>query len=71
MIFGKDIKTEIKYDKEKLGEILQNLKSSLPDCAKRSSYYIEEDKLIITKGTEGNSIDEKTTIQKIMQRIQE
>lgn len=71
MIFGKDIKTEIKYDKEKLEGILQNLKSSLPDALKEVSYYIEEEKLIITKGEKGNSIDEKQTIQKIIQRLQE
>lgn len=70
MILGKNIKLEITYNEEKLDQIIQNVKSSLPNAIRQVEYYIEEEKLIITKGQEGNSINEEIVKKEILSQIE-
>ena len=65
LIGKKDIKVEATFNQEQLEKALQDSSSKLPGAIKESSYYIEEDNLIITKGTPGISIDMEDTTNKI------
>lgn len=58
MINGKDINLDFTYNEEVLTGIIEEIKNNLPNATKNASYVIEDDKLIITKGKPGNSIDE-------------
>ena len=59
MVNGKDINLDFTYNEEVLTGIIEKIKNNLPDATKDASYTIEDDKLIITKGKAGNSIDEE------------
>lgn len=61
----KDIKVEATFNQEQLEKTLQDSSSKLPGAIKEPSYYIEDDNLIITKGTAGIAIDMEDTINKI------
>ena len=61
----KDIDLKVNYNKEELGKIIEDISSKLPGAIKESSYYIEGENLIITKGTKGLVIDKDDTINKI------
>lgn len=51
-----NIEPKLIYNKEALSEYLQNIESNLPDQLIQPSYYIEDDKLIITNGVNGAGI---------------
>ena len=59
MFFGKDINLDYTYNEELLNKVLQDMSSKVPNSVVEVDYCIEDDKLIITKGTKGNSIDEE------------
>ena len=61
----KDIKVEATFNQEQLEKTLQDSSSKLPGAVKEPSYYIEDDNLIITKGTAGITLDIEDTINKI------
>lgn len=50
---------------------LKDASSNLPGAIKEPSYYIEDDNLIITKGTKGVVIDIPDTINKIKAKYQD
>ncbi len=70
-LFKKDIHMEFYYDDEALNNKLQAISSKLPGTVKQSSYYIEDEKLIIVKGTAGIRIKENESKEKISQKIQQ
>jgi len=53
LLSTKNLKPELKYNEEKLDTILNNINLDLPGLVTQPSYYINEDNLIITKGTSG------------------
>lgn len=55
-LFKKDINLEFSLNEERLLEIINDTSLKLPGTVVQSSYYIEEDELIITKGTAGERI---------------
>ena len=65
LIGKKDIKIEATFNQEQLEKALQDSSSKLPGAIKEPSYYIEDDNLIITKGTPGIAIDIEETTNKI------
>lgn len=69
MVNGINITPTITYDEEALKEILNNLSKELPDAVIESGYYIEENNLIITKGTAGIIIDVDLTTKKIDEKL--
>ncbi len=69
MISGKNINIEYTYNEELLNKILDDISSKIPEAVEESSYYIEEDKLIITKGKKGNSIDKEQLRLRIIDEI--
>lgn len=68
-MFGKDINLEYTYNEELLDEKLEDIRLKVPEPVVEPDYCIEDDKLIITKGTAGNSIDKEEVKQKIIAEI--
>ncbi len=69
MIFGKDIDLEYTYNEELLDSMVDDISSKVPDGVVEPSYYIEDETLIIIRGTSGNGIDEEELKQKIIDTI--
>ena len=58
LINNKNIEINISINEDKLSNIIKNISSNLQDKLTNSSYYIEDDNLIITRGEAGNTIKE-------------
>lgn len=69
-LFKKDIKMPIYYEEEILNEKLQDISSKIPGAVKQSNYYIEEEKLIIVKGTAGIKIKEDDVKKQILNQME-
>ena len=69
MMFGKEINLNYTYNEELLNTLLSDMNSKLPNAVIESNYCIENDKLIITKGTKGLSINEQELKQEIINEI--
>lgn len=69
MISGKNIDVEFSYNEELLNSLITDMQSKVPEAVVEADYYIEEDKLIITKGKPGNSIDKENLKNKIIDRL--
>lgn len=70
LLFKKDIKMPIHYDEETLNAKLQDISSKIPGAVKQSNYYIENEKLIIIKGTSGIKINEDVAKQQIIKQME-
>ena len=57
-LFKKNIEIPIYYDEEALNNKIQDISSKIPGAIKQSNYYIENENLIIVKGTAGLKIKE-------------
>ena len=58
-------------NEDALKSLLENLSKDLPNPVVESSYYIEDSKLIITKGTPGNTVDIAQTSNDIISSIKD
>ena len=52
-IFGRKLKINYTYNGDLLNQFVEDMKSKLPGIVVEPTYYIEEGKLIVTKGTDG------------------
>ena len=68
-LFGEDIEIPFYYDEKNLSDKIKDISSKLPGAVKQSSYYIEDDKLIIVKGEAGIKILEEEISDKIINKI--
>lgn len=69
-MFGKtDINLNLKLDTDQLSKNLDEMSAQLPDKVTDSSYYIDENNLIVTPGKTGNVVDVETSIQNIKNAI--
>lgn len=69
-MFGNiNIEPRVTLNKELLTKNLEDLSTQLPDAVVQSSYYIEDNELIITAGKEGNVVDVDATIEVIKNSI--
>lgn len=68
-IFGKNINKEIKINEEELENIVEDISVKIPGIVVESSYYIENDKLIILKGKQGIQVDKEQLKEKIINAI--
>ena len=59
------IEPDILLNQKLLSKNLENISAQLPDKVIQSSYYIENDELIITSGKEGSIVDVTATIESI------
>lgn len=70
-IFKKNIDMPLYYDEEALNSKIDNISSKIPGAVKQSSYYIEDEKLIIVKGTSGIQIKEEEMKQEVINSIKQ
>lgn len=68
-IVGKKFDIELEYNHELLNEVVKNVSVKIPNLVKEPSYYIEGKKLIITKGTAGNTINKDKLAKNIIDKI--
>ena len=59
MLFTNNINLEINYNKEKLDKKIEEISGKLPGAVVETSYYIENDELIIKKGIDGVTIEKE------------
>lgn len=64
-----DIQPNLKFDKKQLSKTLSELSANFPDKVEESSYYIEGNKLIVTPGKDGVTVDVDKTIDLIKDTI--
>lgn len=65
MLNGVNIDATYTYSKDTLKTILDNFSKELPDHVVENSYYIEDNDLIITRGSAGKIIDTEKTMPEI------
>ena len=69
-MFGEvNIEPNVTLNKKLLTKNLDDISTQLPDTVIQSSYYIEDDELIITSGKEGYVVDVDLTIEAIKNSI--
>ena len=69
-MFGKvNISPKLNLDEEQLTQNLNEISTQLPDKVIESSYYIEDNNLIITNGKKGNVVDIEATIERIKSAV--
>lgn len=69
-LFKRDIQMPIYYDEEALNTKLQDISSKIPGAVKQTNYYIEDENLIIVKGTTGIKIKEDEIKNQIITAIE-
>lgn len=67
-IFGTDIDLKIEYNEELLNNIIKDIKDKVPEPVTETTYCIEDEELIITRGEKGNTINEDELKNKIIQK---
>lgn len=65
LIGKKDINVDMEINEEVAKQTIESIETNIPGVAIDPDYYIEGEKLIITKGKEGLKIDEESLINKI------
>lgn len=68
-IFNTNINMDIKYNQDILNKEIDTFNSSLPGVVEECSYCIEEDKLIISKGKPGITINKEKLNNEIKDKI--
>lgn len=66
-----DLDLNVTVNTEQCTSILNDISTKLPDTVVQSSYYVEGNKLIITRGKTGNVIDVAPSIENIKNKIQD
>lgn len=68
---GYNIQMEVTIDSDMVKQISQNINNSIKNAVVQSSYYVEDQKLIITSGKEGMIVDEKQLLEEIHKILDE
>lgn len=66
-----DLDLNVTVNTEQCTFILNDISTKLPDTVVQSSYYVEGNKLIITRGKTGNIVDVTPSIENIKNKIQD
>ena len=69
IVRGTDVELDFEYNEELLNEIISDITVKVPNAIVDTDYYIEDTKLIITKGKAGNSIDKDKLKEEIVNKI--
>ena len=69
ILLGNNIDLEFTCNEELLNNIVKDIKNKIPNAVINPTYCIEEDELIITRGTKGLTIDENELKNKIIGKI--
>ena len=68
-ISGKSFTADFSYDSDALTGVLSDVAAKVPNAVVQSSYSIDGNQLIITKGQTGNTIDMDSTKEAILNKI--
>lgn len=68
-LFGKDIKLSYTYNGDLLNQFIEDINSKLPGVVVSPTYYIENNQLIINKGTDGIQVKKEELKNQIIQGI--
>lgn len=66
----KNIELEINYNEELLNNIIDDISVKIPDAVVEASYCVENNKLIITKGKAGKSINKEKFKEEIIKKLE-
>ena len=69
LIGKQDIKVEMQLNEEAAKKIIEDLGTNLPGVVIESSYYIEDNKLIKTKGQAGVKIDTDKLLEELKEKL--
>ena len=69
MFIGTNINLKYTYNEELLNNLVNSIASKVPNPVVEPNYCIEDDKLIISKGTAGNSINKEKLKEAILGQI--
>ncbi len=69
MLFGKEISLEFTYNDEILTDMIIDISKKIPGSMKDNSYYIEGEKLVITKGKSGLTIKIEEMKKEILEQV--
>lgn len=64
-----NIEAPINYNSEQLDNVVENISVEIPNLVVNPTYYINNNELILTKGTEGNKLDKNSTKEIIISAI--
>ena len=67
---SKNIQCPITYDTDKLTQVVKNIANTIPNRTIENSHYIEDDTLIIVRGTSGIVVNEPQLESAILQALQ-
>lgn len=71
LVSAKDLELNVTLNTDQAIAILNDISTKLPDTVVQSSYYVEGNKLIITRGKTGNIVDVTPSIENIKNKIQD
>ena len=71
IIGKKDINVNIEINEDETKKTIESIGSKIPGAVVEPDYYIEEDKLIITKGKAGLKIDTDNLVEKIKENLKD
>ena len=69
MLFQKSLPIEVIYNEEKIDKRIDEISNKLPGTIVKSSYYIENEELIIKKGKDGLTIEKEKVKNNIKEAI--
>lgn len=69
MMGKKNIKIEMTINEEITKQTIEDISAKIPNAVIEPDYYIENDKLIITKGKEGLKVDTEKLIEKLKENL--
>ena len=69
MLFQKSLPIEVLYNEEKIDKRIEEISNKLPGTIVKSSYYIENEELIIKKGNDGLIIEKEKIKNSIKEAI--
>lgn len=70
-LFGKEFKLGYSYNGELLNQFVEDIRSKLPGVVVEPTYYIENDKLFVNKGTDGIEVKKEDLKNQIILSIVE
>lgn len=68
---GKQLELDVTIDKEMLEQVVQNINNNIEGAVVQPSYYIEEQKLIITSGKEGLKVESNQLFEGIYKAVKD
>lgn len=66
-----NINLEYEFNEKLLNEIIDDIAAKIPNAVVEPNYYIENEKLYISKGTKGNTVEKEKLKEAILKEIEE